>query len=76
MKVLLNDVFLTHIGECRKHIETMIDCYYSMFRTKPKINYSSTLEKGDHPELDTSECLDSDSVQQHSWERDAGSCLC
>ena len=49
----------------KKYIETMIDCYYNMFGTKPKLTYSSPLEKGDHPELDTSEYLDSDGVQQY-----------
>ena len=36
-----------------------------MFGTKPKPNLSSPLEKGNHPELDTSECLDSDEAQQN-----------
>ena len=35
-----------------------------MFGSKPKFSFSSPLEKGDHPELDTSECLDSDSIQK------------
>ena len=42
----------------KKHIEAMVDFYYSMFGTKPKLSLSSPLEKGDRPELDTSEHLD------------------
>ena len=43
----------------------MIDCLCNMFGTKPKITFSSPLENGEYPELDTSEYLDSDGVQQH-----------
>ena len=48
----------------KRHIETMVHCYFKIFGTKPKLSLSSPLEKSDHPELDTSECLDSDGVQQ------------
>ena len=40
----------------------MVDCYYNMFGTKPKLDFSLPLEKGDYPELDASEHLDSDGV--------------
>ena len=43
----------------------MVDCYYDMFGTKPKLSFSSPLEKGGYPELDTSENLDSDGIQKH-----------
>ena len=36
-----------------------------MLGTKPKLSLSSPLEKGGHPELDTSEYLDSDGVQKY-----------
>ena len=36
-----------------------------MVGTKPNLTLTSSLEKGDDPELDTSKCLDSDSVQQY-----------
>ena len=49
----------------KNHIETIFDCYYNMFVTKPKLSFSSPLEKGDHTELDTSECLDLDDIQKH-----------
>ena len=41
----------------RKCIEKMIDCHVNMIGSNPKLNVISPLEKGDHPELDTSECL-------------------
>ena len=41
-----------------KYIERMIDSYHRLFGVKPKTIYSSPLEKGDHPELDTSPELD------------------
>ena len=49
----------------KKHIETMVDCYYSMLSNKPKLSFSSTLEKGDHPKIAMSECLDSDGIPKH-----------
>ena len=39
-----------------KYIDKMIDSYFHMFGEKPKL-YTSPLEKGDHPELDTSDEL-------------------
>ena len=46
----------------RKYIEKLIDNYERVFGRKPK-QYTSPLEKGDHPELDTSELLDLDQIQ-------------
>ena len=43
----------------------MVDNHYNMFGTKPKLSFSSPLEKGDHPELETSECVDSDGIHEH-----------
>ena len=40
----------------RKYIDKMMDSYFQMFGEKPK-QYTSPLEKGDHPELDSSEEL-------------------
>ena len=48
----------------KKHVETMVGCYYNMFGTKFNLSFSSPLEKGDRPELETSEPLDSDGVQK------------
>ena len=42
----------------------MVTQYTSMFGSKPK-EYISPLEKGDHPELDTSEELDNDGIQKY-----------
>jgi hypothetical protein len=46
----------------RKYIEKMISNYQKFFGETPKQNVSSPLEKGDHPELDTSELLDSEGI--------------
>ena len=43
----------------------MVDYYHNVFGTKPKLSFSSPLEKGDHPKLDTSEHLDSDGTRKH-----------
>jgi Reverse transcriptase (RNA-dependent DNA polymerase) len=45
-----------------KFIEKMIGTYEKFFGEKPKHNVSSPLDKGDHPELDTSELLDSQGI--------------
>ena len=49
----------------RKYIDKMIDGYSNMFGEKPRTRYSSPLEKGDHPELDTSELLDESGIQKY-----------
>jgi hypothetical protein len=48
-----------------KYIDKMISSYEQMFGCKPKTNVSSPLEKGDHPELDTSDLLDEKGIQQY-----------
>ena len=45
-----------------KFIDKLIGSYEKLFGEKPKQNVSSPLEKGDHPELDTSELLDSKGI--------------
>ena len=51
----------------RKYIEKMIANYTCNFNEPPKQAYTSPIEKGDHPELDTSAFLDaSDIVTYHS----------
>jgi len=49
----------------RKYIERLIQSYEQMFGEKPKTNVYSPLEKGDHPELDTSELLDTTGINQY-----------
>ena len=49
----------------RKYINRMVDAYERMFGEKPRTTASSPLEKGDHPELDTSDLLDSEGVTQY-----------
>ena len=43
----------------------MFNFYCNMFGTKSKLSFPSPLEKGDHAELETSECLDSDDIQKY-----------
>ena len=43
----------------------MIETYARLFGEKPKELYSSPLDKGDHPELDTSDLLDADGIQKY-----------
>jgi hypothetical protein len=62
-----NDYFRDRYGTLcfapKKYIEKMLDTYVRLFGCKPR-NYSSPLEKGDHPELDDSDELDLDGIQQ------------
>ena len=46
----------------KKHIEKMIDSCKNIFGCKPKLNVSLHSDKGDHPELDSLELLDQDSI--------------
>lgn len=48
----------------KKYIEKILANYNLMFNEKPK-EYSSPLEKGDHPEIDTSPCLDEDGIRKY-----------
>jgi hypothetical protein len=48
-----------------KFIEKMVGTYEKFFGEKPKQNVTSPLEKGDHPELDTSELLDSQGINMY-----------
>jgi hypothetical protein len=49
----------------KKYIEKMMMGYEQMFGEKPSTKVHSPLEKGNHPELDTSELLDQTGVQQY-----------
>ena len=46
-----------------KYLERLTDTYVRLFGNKPKQAYSSPLEHGDHPELDTSEELGPDDLK-------------
>ena len=48
-----------------KYIEKMVASYEFMFGEKPKTTYMSPLEKGDHPETDTTELLDQEGIQKY-----------
>lgn len=45
-----------------KYIEKILSNYQRLFGESPKQKFSSPLEKGDHPELDTSELLGPDDI--------------
>ena len=49
----------------RKYIDRMVENYKRIFGEKPKTTYWSPLEKGDHPELDTSDLLDPEGVTNY-----------
>ena len=49
----------------KKYIDRMVESYVRMFGQKPKQSYTSPLEKGDHPECDTSDLLDAEGVTQY-----------
>jgi hypothetical protein len=48
-----------------KYIEKLMKNYERMFGELPKQNVTSPLEKGDHPEIDTSELLDAKGIQTY-----------
>ena len=52
------------IASC-KYVEKMIANYERIFGEPPKQTYTAPLEKGDHPELDTSELLDSHGISTY-----------
>ena len=47
----------------RKHIEKMLDNCKRLFGSMPSQNVQSPIEKGDHPEMDTSELLEPDQIK-------------
>ena len=49
----------------KKYIRKMATTYERLSGTKPKDLYTSPLEKGDHPEMDTSELLNSTGIKQY-----------
>ena len=49
----------------KKYIDRIMDNYKRTFGESPKQNVSSPLDKGDHPELDDSEFLDDEGIQQY-----------
>ena len=49
----------------KKYIEKMIQTYEQIYGTKPRTKYQSPLLENDHPELDTSEFLDEEGIQQY-----------
>jgi Reverse transcriptase (RNA-dependent DNA polymerase) len=52
-----------HLGCPRKYITNIMDQFKNMYGCKPK-EYTSPLEKGDHPEVDTLEELDENDIKK------------
>jgi hypothetical protein len=48
-----------------KYIEKLVQNYTKLFGMTPSRSVTSPLEKGDHPELDTSELCDSEQIAQY-----------
>jgi hypothetical protein len=48
----------------RKYITMIMDHFKNMYGCKPK-EYTSPLEKGDHPEFGTSEVFDEDGIKKY-----------
>jgi hypothetical protein len=49
----------------KRYIDRMVNTYEQMFGCKPKTVYTSPLERGDHPELDTSDELGTEGIKQY-----------
>ena len=49
----------------KKYIDRMSQIYERNFGCKPRTKFTSPLEKGDHPELDTSEELDQEGIKKY-----------
>jgi hypothetical protein len=54
----------THSYHPRKYISRMMEQYERMYQEHPKM-YASPLEKGDHPELDSTPELDMNGIKQY-----------
>jgi hypothetical protein len=50
-----------------KYIENLIKNYEKLFGMKPSQNVTSPLDKGDHPELDTSELCNEEQISQYQY---------
>jgi hypothetical protein len=48
-----------------KYIENLVRNYKKQFAMKPNTGVTSPLEKGDHPELDTSELCTTEQITQY-----------
>ena len=51
------------MDEAIGHIDRVLSSYLTMFGIKPKQTGTSSLEKGNHPELDATELLDTDDMK-------------
>jgi len=49
----------------KRYVERMAQTYQRLFGKNPRTTYQSPLDRGDHPELDTSEFLNSEDMQKY-----------
>ena len=49
----------------KRYIERAVDTYSRIFGEHPKARYSSPLEGGDHPEIDTTDLLDAEGIKHY-----------
>ena len=55
----------TMVSQPKKYIEKLKETYVRLFNTEPSKGLKTTLEKNDHPELDTSEILEGQEVNHY-----------
>ena len=56
----------TMVCQPKKCIEKLKETYIRLFNTEPSKGLKTSLEKNDHPELDTSDILEGQQVNHHS----------
>eukprot|EP00977_Amphora_coffeiformis_P026696 scaffold29103_cov92-Amphora_coffeaeformis.AAC.1 len=49
--------------ESKKYLQEITENYERHFGSKPRTVYLSPIEKGDHPEVDTTEFLDEEKIK-------------
>ena len=55
----------TFVSQPKKYIDKLADTYKRLFNEDPPKGYKPTLDKNDHPELDTSEILEGDMAAKY-----------
>ena len=55
----------TFVRKSKKYIDKLADTYKRLFNEDPPKGYNTTVDKNDHPELDTSEILEGDTAAKY-----------
>ena len=55
----------TFVSQPKKYIDKLADTYKRLFNEDPPKGYKTSLDKNDHPELDTSEILEGDMATKY-----------